>query len=119
MLSYPEACAITGFLGDFGLQILDRGKWGLTEYFNKHGRLESMFTAAGMLAVFGTMWVYFAGGPPTIMQAMIYGAFLDMGFRYEMPMKSLSTYYRECDLWFTIPWGGIPFVMALFIMNVF
>jgi len=113
-LSFVEACVITGFFGDIGLQILNTGNWGLDGYFSQHGNPVAPFIAAGMMGIFGTLWnKYNKDEPPTIKQAMIYGGILDLLFRFLRPMSSLDGYYGAMPIWLSFIWGGIPFVMAL------
>lgn len=116
-MNFVTSCAFTGFLGDLGLQTLDRGTWGLTEYFQKHGKLDSMFIASGMMSIFGGLFVLSTGRPPTYPEAFLYGGSLDLLFRYLRPMTSLNGYYAALSPPVSFVWGGIPFLMALTLSN--
>lgn len=112
MVSWVEACLLTGLLGDAGLQALDRGTWGLTGYFSQHGRVESLFIAAGMMGVFGALYSGL-GLPLGVLPLLLYGGLLDLVFRYTMVASSLSGYYTAMPVPLSFLWGGIPFVIAL------
>lgn len=118
MLSWTEACLLTGFLGDAGLQLLDHGTWGLTQYFTQHGRTESLFVAAGMMGVFGGLYSL-AGLPLAVLPLLLYGGGLDLVFRYTMVATSLEGYYQAMPVWLSFLWGGIPFVIALTLFQTF
>jgi hypothetical protein len=118
MVSWTEACLLTGFLGDAGLQILDDGNWGLTQYFRTHGRVESLFIAAGMMGVFGSFYLL-AGFPLAILPLLLYGGVLDLLFRYTMLAGSLEGYYQAMPVWLSFLWGGIPFLLALTLFQSF
>ncbi len=106
---------ITGFFGDLGLQYLFPGQYGLGEYYKKHGELESMFIAAGMMGYFAIFPYYFGFFRNNIL-LFLYGMGLDFLFcnlvEAGFAMTSLRDYYRENSYLFTMMWGGLTFSIS-------
>lgn len=112
-----------GFIGDAILQILVKNGlggtsgWGLKQYFNQHGKAESMFTAAGMLAVFFAIYVS-TGLPLKVQYLAIYGIMLDLVFRKTMIFSSLNAYYNSLNYFWSAVWGVIPMIIPLLILKI-
>lgn len=103
---------IIGVLGDAGLQAFNKytsyGKdWGLDTYFAKHGSVESLFIAGGMLVGFELLYDKIF---PTKEYLYLFalGGIIDVVFRTTMPMASLEDYYNQNHPLFTIFWAGFP-----------
>jgi len=117
------AC-LTGLIGDFTLQTgvkMGLGGptgWGLKEYFKQHGSGEAMFTAAGMMALFYTLFLM-SGIPVTFMNLAIYGVLLDLIFRKLMIFGSLKGYYEYFNYFWSAVWGIIPLCLPLAINILF
>jgi len=112
-MNFTQACCFTGFFGDLGLQFLDQGNWGLTDYFEKHGNPDAPFLAAGMMGIFGGAFVLYMGRKPDLKECFLYGGSLDLVFRFLRPMKSLDAYYEKMPIYLSFIWGGIPLAIAL------
>jgi len=111
------AC-LTGFIGDFTLQTgvkMGLGGptgWGLKDYFKLHGSGEAMFTAAGMMSLFYTLFLM-SGIPVTFVNLAIYGVLLDLIFRKLMIFGSLKEYYEYFNYFWSAVWGIIPLCLPL------
>ena len=117
------AC-LTGFIGDFLLQTgVNMGLggptgWGLKEYFKQHGSGEAMFTAAGMMALFYTLFLM-SGIKVNFRNLAIYGVLLDLIFRKLMIFGSLKGYYEYFNYFWSAVWGIIPLCLPLAINILF
>ena len=125
-MDFKLLCFLVGFFGDAFLQIivLIRGNIAnLKVYFQRHGRLESMFIAGGMMFLFG--WVY------TQLQALfsvslnnnyylfLYGGLLDIIWRKFALFPSLTyTYYKANNPIQSFIWGGIPMMLPNLLKNL-
>jgi hypothetical protein len=117
---------ITGFIGDAIWQIIakmnigaESGTWGLQYYFQRQGSAEALFTAAGMLGIFYTLYA-FTGLPFKVQWLTIYGIILDILFRYTNLFPSLKMFYEELSIPSTIIMGSvIPLILPLFIYKFF
>ena len=110
------AAAIVGFVGDATLQLLVKNtdfNWGLRTYFAQHGWAESLFLAAGMLAIFFAAYIYGTGLPVTLVTMAIYGVLLDLLFRETMVFPSLQGYYDHLNYFWSAVWGAIPMMLPL------
>jgi len=113
------AC-FTGFAGDAALQAgakMGMGGptgWGLKEYFRQHGAAESMFTAAGMMSLFYSLFIA-SGLPINYKNLAIYGVLLDLVFRKLVIFHSLEGYYEFFNYFWSAVWGIIPLCLPLFI----
>lgn len=111
------AC-LTGLIGDFTLQTgvkMGLGGptgWGLKEYFKQHGSGEAMFTAAGMMALFYTLFLM-SGIKVNFRNLAIYGVLLDLIFRKLMIFGSLKGYYEYFNYFWSAVWGIIPLCLPL------
>lgn len=113
MEGFLEGSLLVGFLGDLFLQWFFPSRYGLEGYFKKHGPLMSMFIASGMMGVFSLLYV-FLGLKLTILGVFIYGAILDLIFRFSPFLNPLlGEYYSTNGMGWTMLWGGIPFVLSL------
>lgn len=114
---------LVGFVGDAMLQGLVKcgaggmTGWGLKSYFQQHGSAESMFTAAGMMAVFYTVYVLL-GLPLKWYWLIIYGVLLDLFFRVTMVFSSLREYYRALNYFWSAVWGAIPLLLPWLIWKL-
>lgn len=93
MVSIVGLAALTGFVGDAFLQWLTaHGKSpGLVPYFKQHGRAESLFIAAGIMAIFFTVYSFFL--PYNYLYLALFGAGADLAFRWTRVFPSLDGYY--------------------------
>jgi len=119
VLSYGETGILVGMVGDGILQFIvknskDVDLWGLKTYFRLHGRAESIFVAGGMLGFFSMMYSIY---DPTFSTPglCLYGAILDLIFRYCHVFPSLGAYYAHFSVALTILWAIIPFLMVKYI----
>lgn len=115
-MDFVSAAAVVGFFGDAGLQTIvsnTKYDWGLRKYFSQHGRAESMFLAAGMLAVFYLTYIYVTRLPVTLLTMAIYGVLLDLLFRVTMIFPSLQGYYDHLNYFWSAVWGAIPMMLPV------
>jgi len=92
-----------GFVGDFLLQLFIKKfnmggstGWGLKDYFNQHGAVESLFIAGGMMTLFMSIFIILVKVvkiPINYVNLAIYGIILDLLFRVFMIFPSLEGYY--------------------------
>lgn len=113
------ACLV-GFVGDAVLQGLvkcgmggDTG-WGLKAYFVQHGRMEAMFTAAGMMTLFFVIYLAF-NLRLKIPWLIVYGVALDLLFRQTRLFPSLDGYYKALNYFWSALWGAIPMMLPVLI----
>lgn len=106
---------LVGFFGDLALQslITPQKDYGLSGYFQQHGKLESAFIAAGMMASLN--WVYVKLVVPDPITFIAYGGVLDILFRryHTAIMPSLSGYYSAMSPAMSVIWGMIPQAIVL------
>lgn len=120
MVDLLTITCLTGFFGDMLLQILvslgfgGPTGWGLKSYFLQHGRLESMFIAAGMMTVFFILYDM-TGLPLTYTNLIIYGILLDVVFRKTNAFPSLTEYYKNTNYFWSAFWGAVPMILPLII----
>jgi hypothetical protein len=118
-MDFVSAAAIVGFFGDASLQVIVSNtdfNWGLRKYFSEHGRAESMFLAAGMLAIFYIFYIYVTRLPVTILTMAIYGVLLDLLFRVTMIFPSLRGYYDHLNYFWSAVWGAIPMMLPVMLV---
>jgi hypothetical protein len=111
---------LIGFVGDATLQLLvnnNVGNWGLKDYFNLHGSVEAMFTAAGMMSVFFVIYT-FIGLPLNIPALALYGIILDLIFRKIRLFPSLDGYYKSLNYLWSAVWGIIPMILPLILLRL-
>lgn len=101
-----------GFLGDLALQLLNeytsKGKeWGLDTYFEKHGSLEALMIAPGMVIGFELLYDLIFE-EKNFGSLFLLGSLVDIFFRVTMPMESLRDYYKKNHPLMTIFWAGFP-----------
>ena len=123
ILRFRDKCFITGFLGDFVLQMIVkiRGNLsGLKEYFKRHQRFESMFIAGGMMYFFGYIYEII-GFEVNYGNLLIYGGLLDVIWRRLGLFNTLTnTYYAENTQFQSMIWGGsLPMILPLLLSDVF
>lgn len=118
------ACLV-GFVGDVLLQLGIKkfylggpSGWGLKEYFNQHGSIESPFIAAGMMTLFYILYFY-SHLPFTFINLAIYGIILDYIFRITMLFPSLIGYYNYFNYFWSAIWGAIPLILPFLIYKIF
>ena len=117
------ACA-SGFFGDALLQTLTHASlggptgWGLNQYFEQHGRAESMFVAAGMMTVFYAIYLFILRLPVKWYYLAIYGVILDLIFRKTMLFPSLKGYYNHLNYFWSAVWGIIPMLLPLLLYQL-
>jgi hypothetical protein len=76
-----------------------------------------MFTAAGMLAIFFSLYIL-TGLPLTWPYLVGYGIVLDLFFRLTGVFPSLSGYYTSLNYFWSAVWGIIPMVLPLLIVHL-
>jgi hypothetical protein len=111
---------LVGFFGDLAVQLAN--KWGiigfsgngLTTYFRIHGRAESAFIAAGIIAGFYAIWIGL-GLPLRWELILLVALILDLIWNYANVFPSLKEYYKEPYIPRTILGVVIPFLLPLFI----
>jgi len=120
------AC-LTGFVGDFLLQILTKyfhmgGEtgWGLLEYFKQHGSVEALFIAGGMMTLFYVIFIQFVkmGIKLNYFNLAVYGIILDLIFRKFNIFPSLSGYYSSLNYFESGLWGAIPMILPFLIFKL-
>lgn len=115
---------MTGFVGDFLLQLLTfmgaggETGWGLNRYFAQHGRFESMFVAAGMMGIFYMIYVDILGLELNWIYLSLYGVLLDLVFRLGMLFPSLIGYYTHLNYFWSAVWGAIPMLLPFWINGI-
>lgn len=115
-MSFKHKAFIVGFAGDAALQLLVQngyGDWGLSEYFERHGSVEAMFIAGGMMYAAAYVHEKLTGGNEPL-SLFVYGAAVDVAFRYGRIFPSLDGYYAALTPVESAIWGGLPMVMPLF-----
>ena len=115
---------MVGFVGDATLQVISPRLggptgWGLTQYFEQHGKAEALFTAGGMMALFYIIYLYVFKLPPTYLYMIIYGIILDLLFRQFTIFPSLKGYYEYLNYFWSGFWQAFSMVLPLFIYNQF
>ena len=108
--------ALTGLFGDAFLQIMVKNGWGnygLKSYFTQHGQNESIFIAAGMMAVFYTLYLFIL--KPNWIFLSIYAVCIDFVFRKLRIFPSLDGYYNHFGYLTTAIWAIIPMLIPYFI----
>ena len=117
------AC-LTGFIGDFGIQLITKKMggptgWGFKPYFLQHGSVESACIAAGMVTLFYIVYLYVFRLPPVWYYMAIYAILLDLLFREMMIFPSLQEYYKQVNYFGTAFFGGvIPLLIPLIVMKL-
>jgi len=117
---------MTGFAGDAALQVMfEQFKmggptgWGLKDYFEQHGRVESVFIAGGMMSLFFVVYVYILKLPLEYKYLAMYGIVLDYIFRKLMLFPSLEGYYEYFSYGGSALWGAIPAVIPLMLYKAY
>ena len=124
MISLISISALTGFVGDGILQYISprlspaTDGWGLNPYFKQHGSAESLFIAAGMMALFYILYIDVLRIKPTLVGLAIYGIILDLIFRKTMMFQSLEGYYKALNYFWSGFWGAVPLMMPLAISYI-
>ena len=120
--------AIVGFIGDLVLQVGSKylklggpDGWGLKDYFTQHGSAESLFIAAGMMAIFYQIFFMFVKLPMKYMllSLALYGIILDLIFRKFMIFKSLQGYYQYFNYFWSAVWAAIPLIIPFIIFRYY
>jgi hypothetical protein len=120
--------AIVGFIGDLLLQVGSKylklggpDGWGLKDYFTQHGSAESLFIAAGMMAIFYQIFFMFVKLPTiyVIPLLALYGIILDLIFRKFMVFKSLQGYYQYFNYFWSAVWAAIPLIIPFIIFRYY
>lgn len=111
-----QVALIVGALGDGLAQILPHGK-GLEQYFQKHGRIESMLIASGVLGIFFTIYGIFQLRF-TFWSVWILAILLELLGRLGV-LPSLLTYYKSQNvLWTFLVAGLIPVFLVWLISSL-
>jgi hypothetical protein len=128
MLKKIEMISIACIVGMIGDLILQMGankfhmggadNWGLKSYFSRHGSLESMFIAGGMMTFFYVIYYYLMRIEFTYINLIIYGIVLDYIFRRLRLFPSLDGYYEYFNYFWSGVWGAIPMIIPLIIFEV-
>jgi hypothetical protein len=116
------ACLV-GFAGDIGLQIISphlggEDHWGLKDYFQQHGKVESVFIAMGMLTVFYIIYLLILRLPTTWYYIALYAVILDLLFRLTMCFPSLQGYYNHLNYFWSFFWAIIPMLLPFWIYKI-
>ena len=116
-MDYKTKAFIVGATGDILLQTIvayNGDLAGLKNYFQTHNPIESVFIAGGMM--FGFSFAYeLTGLPIEILPLSLYGAGLDLAFRYGRIFPSLDSYYEALPIPLSILWGIVPMLLPLVI----
>lgn len=110
-----------GAIGDFILQCIVNSSdqndlWGLKYYFERHGRMESIFIAGGMMQFFTVFYEEIDPSLNTI-GLIVYGSLIDLVFRYFDIFNSLENYYQKLSVPVTMFWGFFPLLLFKYILN--
>ena len=126
---FADNCFYVGFIGDFLLQMITKIRGNIANlkpYFNRHGSLEAMFIAGGMMYLFGHIYTTVIGPAEpdlnviNLLKLFIYGGVLDIIWRQFNLFPSLKhTYYTANNQLQSFIWGGIPMIIPLFIGSAF
>lgn len=122
MIDLVTVAFLTGFVGDAITQFLTNIGFdmGLEKYFKQHGRVESLFTAAAIVALAYILYIYVLKLPLTYTNLFVYGFILDLIFRYTHFFPSLNEYYDSVSILKTsIIGGSIPAILPLLIYKNF
>ena len=116
------AAGLTGFCGDFLLQIIapvmSPSGWGLNQYFQQHGGAESLFIASGIMSIFYILLIL-SGIRISWLTLSIYGIVLDLAFRTFRIFPSLDGYYHHLNYFWSAFWGVIPMMIPLALTKVY
>lgn len=115
--------ATVGFIGDILLQIgvfnLNLGGntgWGLKDYFLHHGRRESAFIAAGMMALFYLIFLRLPSSEKYMLLSLsVFAIILDLIFRIFVIFPSLWLYYDYFNYFWSAVWAVIPMLIPFII----
>lgn len=113
--------ALVGFIGDALTQLAMNKKIvhlaGLEEYFQRHGKVESMFIASAILSLFYAIYLML-NLPLKWYYLAIYGIVLDIIFRRFRVFPSLDKFYSSYNYLQTgLMATAIPFVLPIIINN--
>jgi hypothetical protein len=121
-MNIVSIATIVGFFGDMGLQILlaqnlgGPSGWGLKPYFERHGQVESLFTAAGLMGIVYIVYIYMLRLPLNPVYLVLYGIVLDVIFRIFNIFPSLSEYHEHQNYFNSIFWGTtIPLLIPYYL----
>lgn len=120
ILTASTAAFGVGFVGDAFLNYLTRQDWfadvGLRNYFLQHGNVEALFIAAGLM--FASMWLCIAMWPRStddrwfLHYLVLFGAILDIAFRFCRIMPSLDDMYSQLHPITSIGWASGPLLVS-------
>lgn len=114
----PTVAFFVGALGDGFLQLFNKTIFpdiaGLDGYFKKHGSLEAMTIAGGMMFFFAIVYKTFKL-PNIIWVVALYGIVWDLIFRLGRLYPSLDGYYKKMNYFHSALWGAIPMLMVYFV----
>ena len=114
---------LVGFFGDATLQVISPRiggptGWGLNQYFDQHGKAESLFIAGGMMAFFFMIYLYIFKLPPNYLYLAIFGIILDLLFRQFRIFPSLDGYYSYLNYFWSGFWQAFSMVLPLFFFKL-
>lgn len=111
-----------GFIGDILLQIIIKMRGDvahLKQYYSRHGPLESLFIAGGMMYLLMAIYEQI-GFKLTYINLFIYGGVLDILWRQFHLFPTLTyTYYTANNQIQSFFWGGISMILVIFFDDVF
>jgi hypothetical protein len=116
---------ITFFVGFFGDTLLQLGSkygmggptgWGLKEYFEQHGSVESLIIAGGMMTLFYSILMILKV-PINFQTLIVYGIFLDLLFRKFRIFPSLDGYYKYLGYIGSAFWEALSMSLPLLVYN--
>ena len=121
-ITITSIALLVGFFGDALIQLIVRfvpisvrGNWGLIEYFAKHGSIESMCIAGGLMAVLYIIYLDVLRLPLNYLFLALFGVVADLAFRWFRIFPTLDDYYAHLNYFWTAFWGAFPMILPLFI----
>lgn len=113
---------LVGFFGDaltqLYLRFVPSVNLGLAGYFKKHGEIESMFIAAGVMAMLYIVYLDVLRLPLSWWSLALYGIIADLIFRWFRVLPSLDGFYSQLGYVQTAVFGAvIPMWLPFFIKS--
>ncbi len=114
-MDYRSRSFLLGFLGDGALQLVVANyppakDWGLSDYFARHGKLESMLIAGGLTYGVAAAYVYAMGEPDLRRdwwKLFATGALGDLAIDKLDLLPTIRPFYDRFSVPFTMGLGGL------------